>query len=332
LLPFLSKIPLFVSLFIKGGLKGIFFYYEFLVKLSLTVAKLEQLADETYRLEQKIPGANAPFAIYFIRDGGGAIIEPGPAVLIPDIQKAAKELGISEPEYIIPTHIHLDHAGGSGKLAEIFADTQIVLHREGARHVVEPSRLIKSTKMAFGDDFEKTYGPILPLPEARLKLVKDGDKLKLGSRQLLIIHTPGHAAHHIAIFDTKTKGLFCGESLGLIYGPGYPPLPAVAPPSFDLELYLKDMKRLKVLKPELLFYSHGTVAREPQRLIDTALKNSKLVGDLILRDLKAGKSDEAIIETTGDYLIRNFNARLDEYELQSNVSGYIHYFRKKGLV
>lgn len=253
-------------------------------------------------------------------------------MLVPDIQRAAAELGLSRPEYIIPTHIHLDHAGGLGKLAEVFPLTRIVLNRQGAKHMVEPSRLIKSTRMAFGDDFETTYGPILPLPESRLKLVRDGDKLKLGSRELLIIHTPGHAAHHIAIFDTKTRGLFCGESLGLIYSPGYPPLPAVAPPSFDLELYLDDMKKLKALKPELLFYSHGTVAREPEKLIDTAVTNTKLVGDLILRDLKAGRSDEAIIKSVGDYLAGHFNAPLDEYELTSNVSGYIHYFRKKGLI
>jgi glyoxylase-like metal-dependent hydrolase (beta-lactamase superfamily II) len=294
--------------------------------------QLEAVAEETYRLEGKITGVDAVFAIYFIKDGDGAIIEPGPAVLAPDIQKAAEELGIRKPRYIIPTHIHLDHAGGLGRLAEVFPETEIVLHPQGAKHMVEPSRLIRSTRMAFGDDFEKIYGPILPLPEARLRLVRDGDKLKLGSRQLLIIHTPGHAAHHIAIFDTKSRGIFCGESLGLIYGPGYPPLPAVAPPSFNLELYLDDMKRLKALKPRLLFYSHGTVADEPEKLIDTAVANTELVGDLILKDLKAGGSDEAIIKAIGDYLTERFNAPLDEYELQSNVKGYIHYFRKKGLV
>ena len=253
-------------------------------------------------------------------------------MLAPAIEQAAGKLGIRKPQYIIPTHIHLDHAGGLGRLAEIFPESQIVLNRQGAKHMVEPSRLIKSTRMAFGDDFEDSYGPILPLPESQLRLVQDGDKLKLGGRQLLIIHTPGHAAHHIAIFDTKSRGLFCGESLGLIYGPGYPPLPAVAPPSFNLELYLKDMSKLKALKPRLLFYSHGTVADEPERLIETAVANTKLVGELILNDLKAGKSDEVIIKAIGDHLTERFNAPLDEYELMSNVSGYIHYFRKKGFI
>jgi glyoxylase-like metal-dependent hydrolase (beta-lactamase superfamily II) len=170
------------------------------------------------------------------------------------------------------------------------------------------------------------------VPESRLKTVRDGDRLKLGSRQLLVIHAPGHASHHIALFDSKTRGLFCGEAVGLIYGPGYPPLPAVAPPSFDLELYLRDMERLKELKPRLLFYSHGTVADEPEGLIDQARENSRLVGDFILKELRAGRSEATITAHVGEYLLKQFKASLDEYELVTNVAGYIHYFRKKGLV
>jgi len=296
------------------------------------MAQVEQLIDGIYRLERRIEGANAPFAVYFIKDGDGAIVEPGPGVLAPDIQAAAIELGLSSPGYIIPTHIHLDHAGGAGRLAEIFPDTMIVVNRQGAKHIIEPSRLIRSTRMAFGDDFESMYGPILPVPESRLKVVSDGDRLTVGSRELVIIHTPGHAAHHIAVFDTKTRGLFSGESLGLIYSPGYPPLPAVAPPSFDMELYLKDMERLKALKPKLIFYSHGTLAEKPEKLIDTVMDNTSLVGAFIRRHLRAGENEKDIIGHVGDYLRDQFNAPLDEYELQSNVRGYIHYFRKKGLV
>ena len=296
------------------------------------MAATEQLTDDIYRLEGRIPGVDAVFAVYFIRDGGGAIIEPGPARLVPDIHKAAAELGITQPEYIIPTHIHLDHAGGAGKLAEIFPSARVALVRQGAKHMAEPTRLIESTKMAFGDGFEETYGAILPVPEAQLTIVKDGDELELGSRKLLVVHSPGHASHHIAIFDSKTKGLFCGEAAGLVYSPDYPPLPAVAPPGFDLELYLRDMDNLKALKPRLLFYSHGTVAQDPAKLIDQARENSQLVGDFILKELKAGKSDRVIADRVREYLLEKFNATLDEYELVTNVNGYIYYFRKKGLV
>jgi glyoxylase-like metal-dependent hydrolase (beta-lactamase superfamily II) len=296
------------------------------------MAKAELVTGEIYRLGERVAGANAVFAVYFIRDGEGAIIEPGPAVLVPKIQEAVVELGLPKPAYIIPTHIHLDHAGGVGRLVQVFPETKIVVNKQAVRHIVEPSKLIKSTKMAFGDNFEAIYGPILPVPESRLKVAADGERLAVGGRELVIVYTPGHAPHHISIFDTKTKGLFGGEALGLIYGTGYPPLPAVAPPSFDLELYLKDMERLKALKPRLLFYSHGSVADEPEKLIATVMKNTKLVGDFILRNLKAGEREEAIISRFAGYLRERFGATLDEYELVSNVRGYIHYFRKKGLV
>jgi len=296
------------------------------------MAKVEPVTDEIYRLGVQVPGANAVFAVYFVKDGDGAIIEPGPAVVVPKIQGAVEELGMPKPRYIIPTHIHLDHAGGVGRLAEVFPKTKIVVNQRGVRHVIEPSRLIESTRMAFGDDFETIYGSILPVPESRLKVVEDRERLAVGGRELVMLYTPGHAPHHISIFDTKTRGLFCGEALGLIYGPGYPPLPAVAPPSFDMELYLNDMERLRALKPRLLFYSHGDVADEPEKLITTAMENSRLVGDFILRDLKAGEGEEVIISHVGDYLRDHLGVTLDEYELLSNVSGYIHYFRKKGLV
>jgi glyoxylase-like metal-dependent hydrolase (beta-lactamase superfamily II) len=296
------------------------------------MAQVEHLTDGVYRLEGWVSVIDTPFAVYFIKDGEGAIVEPGPAVFVSDIQEAAKELGILSPKYIIPTHIHLDHAGGVGRLAEIFPDARIVVNRQGAKHIVEPSRLIKSTRMAFGNDFEVAFGPILPVPESRLKIVRDGQRLQVGSRELLIIHTPGHDVHHIAIFDTKTGGLFSGESLGLIYAPGYPPLPAAAPPGFDMELYLKDMENLKTLKPSFIFYSHGTIAHEPEKLIEVIIENTMLLGAFIQRHLRAGENEEAIISSVGDYLRNHFNAPLDGYELQSNVSGYIHYFRKKGLV
>jgi hypothetical protein len=99
-----------------------------------------------------------------------------------------------------------------------------------------------------------------------------------------------------------------------------------------MELYLNDMENLKALKPKLLFYSHGTIADEPEKLISTVIENTRLVGAFIRRHLRAGESEEAIISRVGDYLRNQFNAPLDEYELMSNVRGYIHYFRKKGAI
>jgi glyoxylase-like metal-dependent hydrolase (beta-lactamase superfamily II) len=239
-----------------------------------------------------------------------------------------QKLQINNLKYIIPTHIHLDHAGGVGKLAQMYPESMIVLNPQGVKHMVDPSRLIRSTKMAFGDDFEMTHGAILPVPEPRVIIAQDGDLFTVGDRQLKIIHTPGHAPHHNAILDIKTNGLFCGEALGLIYSPGAPPLPAAAPPGFEVELYYTNMEKLKQLHPKLLFYSHGSVGHDPDSLISIALANSKSIGELILKAMKEGQTEDTIIPLVGKYIQDQFNTTLDEYELASNVKGYIHYFTR----
>jgi glyoxylase-like metal-dependent hydrolase (beta-lactamase superfamily II) len=113
----------------------------------------------------------------------------------------------------------------------------------GAKHAVDPTRLIESTKMAFGDDFEDFYGSILPVPEPQVETPGDGATISIDGRELQVIYAPGHAPHHIAIFDRKTKGLFSGEALGLPQpGAESSPFPVAAPPSFDIEVYLETMK------------------------------------------------------------------------------------------
>jgi len=293
--------------------------------------KPEELAQGVYRISKWLPGVTEEFAVYFIKDTEAAIIEPGPSAIVPEIQQALADLGIGEPKYIIPTHIHLDHAGAVGRLLQIYPGAKAVFNRQGAKHAIEPARLIKSTRMAFGQNFEDTYGAILPVPEAGIKVVADGEKLKVGRRELMIYTTPGHAPHHIAIMDSLTQGLFSGEALGLIYSPGYPPLPAMAPPSFDQEQYIKDMERLAALHPKLLYYTHGTISREPEKMIPLAIKNSRLIGAFFRAELQKGLKDEDIIKHFSEYLKSQFGAHMDEYELVTNAHGLIHYYRRKGL-
>jgi glyoxylase-like metal-dependent hydrolase (beta-lactamase superfamily II) len=293
---------------------------------------VDEVADGTYWLETQIPGLPTIFSMYFIKDShGGVLIDPGPAALMPTIQEAINHLGLSDLKYIIPTHIHMDHGGAVGELIKFFPQAKVVVHPQGVRHIIDPSRLIRSTRMAFGEDFATVYGTILPVPESQVKVVEDGERLFVDSRELVIIYTPGHAPHHIAIFDTKVKGLFCGEALGLIYSANSPPLPATAPPGLDAEVYLSTMERLRQLKPQILFYSHGGVDREPEKAIASVIENTKIVGDAILRAFKSEKTEEAVIRKIGEYIWSRFGARLGEYDLTANVRGYIHYFKKKGL-
>ncbi len=179
------------------------------------MVKIESVADGIRRLEMRQPGARYVSAAYVVEGDGGVLVEPGPTSVLADVLEGLKQLGVRELAYIIPTHIHMDHAGGTGSLARCFPRAIVVLHPRGARHAIDPTRLIAGTRLAQGDDFESTYGPILPVPESQVYVPEDGETLTVKGRPLRVIHAPGHASHHMAVYDEKTGGLFCGEALGV---------------------------------------------------------------------------------------------------------------------
>jgi len=294
---------------------------------------MEEVAEGTYRLEVRIPKIKSIFAVYLIRETRGVLIEPGPATTIPSIRDTMKQLGMRELDYIIPTHIHLDHAGAIGSLAQFFPQAKVLVHPSAARHAVNPSRLIESTKMSFGDDFEVSYGPVLPVPESQLKIPEDGETISINSRELQIIYAPGHATHHMAIFDGKTRGLFCGEALGTpLRGGESSPIPIAAPPSFDINVYLETMERLRRLNPRLLFYSHDGVGNNPDELISSAAENTEIFGDIILQALRKGETTEAITKRVREYVSRRLGASGEGVEMGMIVDGFIFYYKKTGLV
>jgi len=297
------------------------------------VVNIEEVAEQTYRIEVPIPKVDTIFAVYLIHEAKGVVIEPGPAATVPSIQEGMKQLGMKELAYIIPTHIHIDHAGAIGSLARLFPHARVMLHPAGAKHAIDPSRLIESTKMAFGDDFENYYGPILPVPESQVMVPGDGETISIDDRELQIIYAPGHASHHMAIFDQKTRGLFCGEALGLPHtGAESSPLPAAAPPSFDIEVYLETMERLRELRPRILFYSHDGIGRNPEELISKAAENTKGFGDIILKALRNGETTEAIGDRVQEYISNHLGINAEGMDVGMTTRGFIFYFKKKGLV
>ena len=296
--------------------------------------ELKQVADKIYHFETTLSVMTNLFTVYLIKEPQGVVIEPGPAALAPRIQEAMKKLGMKDLAYIIPTHIHVDHAGGAGKLARLFPGAKVLVHPSGVKHVVDPSRLIESTKTVFGADFEAGFGPILPVPASQIKSVEDGEVIKVGNRELQIIYAPGHAPHHFVIFDRSVKGIFCGEALGLPGGvDNRIILPAVAPPSFDQEIYIETMEKLRKLGAKTLFYSHGgVVGHDTDRLIKQAEEFTRITGEIILQALKEGGTNEEINRRVEERVNSRFNMDLTEMDLALTVGGYEVYYKKKGLV
>jgi len=298
-----------------------------------TMVDIKEVAHKIYRLEASVPGMNTIFAVYLIPESEGVLIEPGPSFAIPSIQEGMKQLGMEDLAYIIPTHIHMDHAGGIGTLAQLYPRAKVLVHPRGVKHAVDPSRLIESTRMVFGVDFEVRFGPIVPVQESQLVIPEDGEIIPINGRELQIIYAPGHAPHHMVIFDHSLKGLFCGEALGLpSQGAKTFPLPSVGPPSFDQDLYLDTIERLRQLGAQMLFYSHGGVELEPDVLISMAAENTRTFGDIILKGLKEGQTLEDISRRIGDHITSQYGLKVNEMDIAMIVGGYAIYFNNKGLV
>jgi glyoxylase-like metal-dependent hydrolase (beta-lactamase superfamily II) len=294
---------------------------------------IKEVAHKVYRLETLVPGMNTVFAVYLIPESDSVLIEPGPAAAIPAIQEGMKQLGMEDLGYIIPTHIHMDHAGGIGTLAELFPGAKVLVHPRGVKHAVDPSRLINSTKVVFGDDFELRFGTIAPVQESQILVPEDGEIISINGRELQIIYAPGHAPHNMVIFDHSLKGLFCGEALGFpSQGDEMFLLPAVAPPSFDQDLYLETIGRLRQLETQMLFYSHGGIELEPDRLISMVAENTRTFGDIVFAGLKEGQALEAISRRIGDHFTGQYGLRVNETDVEVIVGGYAIYFNSKGLV
>lgn len=293
---------------------------------------LREVAEKTYRIQVQVPKVFSTFTVYFIQEAKGALIDPGPTCTIPSIQEAMRQLAIKELSYIIPTHVHVDHGGATGSLAQLFPSAKVILHPLGKEHLVNPSRLIQSTRITYGDDFESHLGPILGVSESQIVTPEDGETIPIGDRELKIIYAPGHAPHHIAIFDLKTRGLFCGEALGIrTKSAESSPLPNASPPSFDMDAYLETIRRLEKLNPQFLFYAHDGVGRNTKELIYRVAENTKTFGDMILKALKAGEPPENIHQVVQAYVSTDLGISMKEVDMRVAVEGFIRYFKKTGL-
>ena len=198
---------------------------------------------------------------YFIAAPRPAVVETGSAHCVPVWLQALAEWGVAPHDiaYVIVTHIHLDHAGGAGALLRHLPAARLVVHRRGARHLVDPSRLIAGARQVFGDNLDTFFGLPEPVPEARLEVPEDGGELDLGGgHRLRFIDAPGHARHQHMILDAGAGCLFAGDELGTRFVDiaGDYVLPDPAPAQFDPDAMLRSARLLLTLRPRTVLFSH----------------------------------------------------------------------------
>lgn len=220
-----------------------------------------------------VPGRTG---IYVLEEEELTLVETGPSLSVPRILKGLEALG-HRPEdvrNVIVTHIHLDHAGGAGLLLQSCPEARVVVHPRGARHLADPTRLIRGARMVYGEQFDALFDPVLPVPEDRIEVRADGETLAIGpDRQLKFLDSPGHAAHHFSIYDPVSRGLFTGDTSGVRYGQLeelgcslY--LPSTSPNQFDPDAMKQSIDRFRKEEVDRIFFGHFGMSEEPERVYE----------------------------------------------------------------
>jgi glyoxylase-like metal-dependent hydrolase (beta-lactamase superfamily II) len=181
-------------------------------------------------------------------------------------------LGPGDLAGIVVTHIHLDHAGGVGDLARAFPDATVYVHPAGARHLVDPSRLVASAARVYGDTLDTLYGRLDPTPVERIRALEDGEEIPVGpGRVLTSVHSPGHASHHLALHDSGTGVLFAGDAAGVRLPDVGVLRPATPPPDFDLDLAVRSLHLFAGRRPSALALAHfGVLDGDPAEILGEA--------------------------------------------------------------
>ena len=171
--------------------------------------------------------------------------------------------------WIVVTHIHLDHAGGVGDLVRTFPNATVVVHPAGARHLVDPERLLASSARVYGPLMDTVYGGLTPVEAARIRAAEDGEVLDLGGRRLELLHAPGHAKHHLAVFEPDLGALFAGDGVGVLLPSTGVLRPATPPPDFDRDLAVASLRRFAERNPAHLVLTHfGPITPPADRLAE----------------------------------------------------------------
>ncbi|MEY4908883.1 MAG: hypothetical protein RL260_2601 [Pseudomonadota bacterium] len=257
-------------------------------------AYADDLGHQIYAIDTGFERARFDAAYLVIDNDRAAFIDTGHNAAVPRLLGTLSALGLSTEvvDWVIPTHVHLDHAGGAGLLMTHLPQARALIHPLGARHLVNPLALVEGARAVYGAEVvRQTYGTIEPIPAERVVTSHDGMEVLVGERPLHLIDTPGHARHHHCIWDARSRGWFTGDTFGISYrefdtaaGPWM--FPSTTPVQFDPEALRQSLDRLMAVDPQQLYPTHFSRVGDVPRVVAQvrALLDVWVPGALAVRD------------------------------------------------
>ena len=271
-----------------------------------------------------------PHAAWFVAGEHPTILDPGPTSIAEELLDAIRALGheTDDIEWIVPSHIHIDHAGGCGWLVRELPQAKAVFHTRGAPFMRDTSRLIAGTADVFGETWQDVFGEILPVPDDRLVTVEDGDRLQIGGSGYRIVFMPGHSLDHIGVYDEERGALYCGHGLGNYKPPRFLPDPPMTLPYFDVDASLASIRKARELAPKYLLPVHsGFLASNPAFAIDAVERITVEIGEIVKQGMADGKSEAQMEDDVRRHLFAD-PAKADRSYMPVVIS-YVRYYERQ---
>jgi len=285
-------------------------------------------------------------AIYLLKQKNKvAIIETGTNYSVPLVKGALANIGLSfsDVSYIIPTHVHLDHAGGAGLLMKQCQNATLVVHPRGARHLIDPSKLVAGAKAVYGEEkFKEYYGEIIPIDSERVIEADDNFILDFDGRELKFIDTPGHAKHHFCIWDKDTKSMFTGDTFGISYrdldmDSEVYIFPSTSPVQFDPDALIKSINRIMEFRPERVCLTHFSAIKPTQEIADQLIDGIHFVSNLTEKYISHKDAESIIFNEMMSYFLnglgkignqdKDYCTERIELDVKINTQGLIYWLQ-----
>jgi glyoxylase-like metal-dependent hydrolase (beta-lactamase superfamily II) len=265
-------------------------------------------------------------AAYLLREGDrAAFVETNTSRAVPRLLEALRAEGLApaQVEYVVITHVHLDHAGGAAALLQACPNATLLAHPRAAKHVIDPSKLVKSARQVYGDaEFERLYGEIAPVDPARVRVMEDGERLAFGSRELTFFYTRGHANHHLCVHDSGSDAVFTGDAFGVVYPDlqrgGRLAIPSTSPTDFDAAEAVRSLDAIRATGAERVYLTHFGGFDDLDEIAAQLRAQLEESGRIVEEAYEAGLEGEALEA----FCARRVDAMLDARLAERGLKGH----------
>lgn len=243
---------------------------------------------------------------------GVTLVDPGPTTCLPALERGLNGFGIrlADVTRILLTHIHLDHAGASGTIVARHPRVDVFVHERGARHMVDPTRLLESAARLYGEEMDRLWGEMRPLPQDRVQVLRGGERLDVAGHSLEVIYTPGHASHHVAFADVDSGMCYIGDTAGIRRGAGGYVIPPTPPPDIDLEAWRDSLKRVLMRPIQTFFITHFGPWSDPEPHARQLLERLDEWSALVRESLSSPGTDQERVKAFAERVRADLRARL----------------------